>query len=171
MFRGKIQSSVESLKRAEMDGYKNFLDGFTACREKNSEKEANKYKPRVVAESAENVLLGNNASNIEVNHIQHTRYKTRTSTAGTLIISEESFNNSQRRRRRRRDASIEKTNNNVALSNAGQPGTDTMKDAKGTKRSHVKHSSDPTDFKTLHDRELLKNRYDARRLHQNPTNK
>ncbi|XP_015840769.1 uncharacterized protein LOC660401 isoform X2 [Tribolium castaneum] len=102
LFRRKLKTNEESLKRAELDGYKNFI--------------------------TPNVLLPNNASNIEVNHFKQNRYKTRTSSAGTLIISEESFNNRQRRRRRR-DASIENSNN--AQNNAGPYG-DTMPNTERT---------------------------------------
>lgn len=102
LFRRKLKPNEESLKRAEIDGYKNFITPY---------------------DKTENVLLPNNVFNIEVNHFKHNRYKTRTSSAGTLIISEESFNNRQRRRRRR-DASIENSNN--AQNNAGPYSNDTM---------------------------------------------
>ncbi|RZC37795.1 peptidyl-prolyl cis-trans isomerase G [Asbolus verrucosus] len=109
LFRRKLKYSEQSLKRAETDGYKNFMvphDNPAEPAEKSG----------AVVTTAENVLSLNNGSNIEVNHFKHNRYKTRTSSAGTLIISEESFNNCHRRRRRR-DASIENSNN--AQNNAG----------------------------------------------------
>lgn len=84
----------------------------------------------------ENVLLANNCSNIKIND---NRYKTRTSSAGTLVIREETFNNSYRRRRRR-DASIENSNN--AQNNAGPH----LKNTIGNRERgglHARHVSDP----------------------------
>ncbi|XP_049820351.1 uncharacterized protein LOC109609094 isoform X2 [Aethina tumida] len=92
LFRRKLKYNEESIKRAECDGYKNFITPNI-----NGDKSPGR-KPQRNKMTAENVLLANNVSNIEVNNITHKRYTTRTSSAGTLVISEESFKRHRRRR-------------------------------------------------------------------------
>ncbi|CAH0553789.1 unnamed protein product [Brassicogethes aeneus] len=92
LFRRKLKCSgggnAESLKRAESDGYRNFL----APHSKND-------KSTAVKMTAEHVLFGNDARNVQVNRVKHNnKYTTRTSSAGTLIIREESFSRYRRRR-------------------------------------------------------------------------
>lgn len=107
LFRRKLKYNEESIKRAECDGYKNFITPNI-----NGDKSPGR-KPQRNKMTAENVLLANNVSNIEVNNITHKRYTTRTSSAGTLVISEESFKRHRRRRSKPEvpDAIMEPTTN------------------------------------------------------------
>uniref|UniRef100_A0A6P7H655 Uncharacterized protein LOC114344785 isoform X2 n=1 Tax=Diabrotica virgifera virgifera TaxID=50390 RepID=A0A6P7H655_DIAVI len=124
LFRRKLRynSSEESIKRAEMDGYRNFItanipddesqirtgerDGDTAT---GRSKKPSRNRNRVM-QTAETVSLDTGARNMELEEFLHNkRYTTRTSSAGTLIIPEESFKEigddvQKRRRGRRRDA-------------------------------------------------------------------
>lgn len=80
--------SEESLKRAMADGYQKFLNV--------TENEKNRRKPYTRCKSQYEKIM-NEENKVVVNHFTHKKYKTRTSSAGTLII-DESFNSSYRRR-------------------------------------------------------------------------
>lgn len=81
--------SEESLKRAMADGYQKFLIP-TADVDK-------KMKPQHTRCKSLYGTIDENAQKPNINHLTHKRYKTRTSSAGTLII-DESFNSNYRRR-------------------------------------------------------------------------
>lgn len=85
----------ESLKRAVADGYQNFLNLRERTQNDCQKKEKRKSYPRAQCGIAAKV--DDSSHKLEVNHFTHKKYKTRTSSAGTLII-DESFNNSYRRR-------------------------------------------------------------------------
>lgn len=84
--------SQESLKRAMMDGYQNFLNFHSAPASDNQDK-----KRTYTRSKSQLGKVLNNEQKLDINHFTHKKYKTRTSSAGTLII-DESFNNGYRRR-------------------------------------------------------------------------
>lgn len=92
--------------------------------------------------------------------IQRNKYKTRTSSAGTLIITEESFSNYYRRRRRR-DGSSEKSSN--------VPNNSTLKkDADEGSTLHSRRGGDPRNLQTTHcEMEQEENRYASTREYNN----
>lgn len=81
--------SEESLKRAVADGYQKFLDF--------QESDNHKRDRRKSYTKMKSQFGTNEEQQADINHLTHKRYKTRTSSAGTLII-DESFNSSYRRR-------------------------------------------------------------------------
>lgn len=87
--RKPFRHQEESLKRAIADGYHNFL---------NHHEEEKRDKRRPTGRSAAEVINANEKrQQFEVSQPAHKKYKTRTSSAGTLIV-EESFSGSHRRR-------------------------------------------------------------------------
>ncbi|CAG9863715.1 unnamed protein product, partial [Phyllotreta striolata] len=98
--RSNINISSESLRRSESDSCRNSR---TKILEKNPE--TRKQKKNRVANPLETSKLQDNyeISNPQLEEFLHKkRYTTRTSSAGTLIIPEESFRTDPRRSRRRR---------------------------------------------------------------------
>lgn len=93
LFQRTMKYREESVKRAIADGYRNFIEPADA------EKKKKRNRQKYVKERCETVLLPVNHNMPEINYFTHKRYKTRTCSAGTLVISEESFNGSNHRRR------------------------------------------------------------------------
>ncbi|XP_030749447.1 uncharacterized protein LOC115877433 [Sitophilus oryzae] len=91
----------ESLKRAERDGYKNFLDTtpYRACSvDRSSDRNRKKPVPGYL-ETAETVFCNNKPQNFEIKDVEKPkRYRLRQSRAGILVISDESFSSSHRKR-------------------------------------------------------------------------
>lgn len=93
----RLRSSEESVKRAELDGYINFIRP-NIPHHKSQDKLSKSKKLLATAETVS--VVDNNATGLAVSDIKPKKYRTRTSSAGTLIISEESFNDAHHRRRR-----------------------------------------------------------------------
>ncbi|KAJ8911468.1 hypothetical protein NQ315_015235 [Exocentrus adspersus] len=132
LLKRKLRSSEESVKRAELDGYINFITPDIPHHKSQDKLNRNKKVPT----TADTVLVDNNTSSIVVNDCRAKKYKTRTSSAGTLIISEESFNDSHSRRRRQKvgnadKAPIEEKNGDIVGNarklNAGVHATELLK--------------------------------------------
>lgn len=85
--------SEESLKRAMADGYQKFLNVPRSV--SDSQKDRKKTYVRCKSQYEK---IADNEHKFDVSHFTHKKYKTRTSSAGTLII-DESFNSGYRRRR------------------------------------------------------------------------
>lgn len=99
-----MRSSEESVKRAELDGYINFIKPNIPHHK--SQDKLNKTKKLLT--TAETVLVDDNTSRLALYDIAPKKYRTRTSSAGTLVISEESFNEAHHRRRRRNVADVDR---------------------------------------------------------------
>ncbi|VEN52686.1 unnamed protein product, partial [Callosobruchus maculatus] len=98
-------SSEESIRRAELDGYRRFIKPHLSELQKepdSQEQPKTKSKRRNGLICSEGGIIQSNgkAQQAEVTEFQHKRYKTRTSSAGTLVI-EETFRSPNHRRRRR----------------------------------------------------------------------
>nr|CAH7740305.1 unnamed protein product [Callosobruchus chinensis] len=99
-------SSEESIRRAELDGYRRFIKPHLSESQKEPDsqqqpKTKSKRRNGLIQSTEDGIFQFNGkAQQPEVTDIQHKRYKTRTSSAGTLVI-EETFRNPNHRRRRR----------------------------------------------------------------------
>lgn len=90
--------SEESLKRAVADGYQNILNFRNVLPAHRSESDSHKdRKKSYIRSKSQYEKILDNEHKPDINHFTHKRYKTRTSSAGTLII-DESFNSGYRRR-------------------------------------------------------------------------
>ncbi|XP_056643329.1 uncharacterized protein LOC130449497 isoform X2 [Diorhabda sublineata] len=110
LFRRKLKyNSEESVKRAELDGYRNFItpnipNEQIQSKEQNKSEKNKKSNRSGIIHTIEAVSVDDSTKNIELSELLHKqKYTTRTSSAGTLIIPKESFQDCRRRRRRRRD--------------------------------------------------------------------
>ncbi|CAH1971371.1 unnamed protein product [Acanthoscelides obtectus] len=95
-------SSEESIRRAEMDGYRRFIKPHLSVSQKEPDLQP-KVKPRRrngLMQTTEGGSFNGKALQPEMTELHHKRYTTRTSSAGTLVI-EESFLKPTHRRRRR----------------------------------------------------------------------
>ncbi|XP_057659904.1 uncharacterized protein LOC130896122 isoform X2 [Diorhabda carinulata] len=113
LFRRKLRyNSEESIKRAELDGYRNFItpnipNEQIQSKEQNKSEKNKKSNRSGIIHTIEAVSVDDSTKNIELSELLHKqKYTTRTSSAGTLIIPKESFQDCRRRRRRRRDGNI-----------------------------------------------------------------
>lgn len=88
--------SEESLKRAVADGYQKFLD-FQDVRRSGSDSHLRNRRKSYTKTKSQYGTNVNDEKKVELNNFTHKRYKTRTSSAGTLII-DESFSNYCRKR-------------------------------------------------------------------------
>lgn len=96
LFRKSFRSSQESLKRAIADGYSNFITSALADEPAPTTNRRNRSYGR---SKTETVIQSDNHQNIDITTQKHKKYRTRTSSAGTLVISDESFRNPRHRRR------------------------------------------------------------------------
>lgn len=105
LYRKSLKYRDESLKRAITDGYENFLTPhFPEDKPAGNGRRNRKYTKH----NTENIALANTAQNADVTQLHHKKYKTRTSSAGTLIISDESFSFGRRRRRRNENGDVDR---------------------------------------------------------------
>ncbi|KAF5304341.1 hypothetical protein FQA39_LY09720 [Lamprigera yunnana] len=96
LFYGLMKYNEESVKRSIEDGYRNFITPMVP-KDVNQNGVASKKQKH-----AKEICDRQNISNTitpDINYFTHKRYKTRTCSAGTLIICEDSFNTTCRRRR------------------------------------------------------------------------
>lgn len=98
LFRKTFKRSQESVKRAIEDGYRNFITPYPLEDKPESEAEKEKQTRKYTRSKTETCQIPK-AQNVEIIKQQHKRYRTRTSSAGTLVISDESFSNPSHRRR------------------------------------------------------------------------
>nr|XP_023021708.1 uncharacterized protein LOC111510081 [Leptinotarsa decemlineata] len=118
LFKRKLRYNDEQdIKLSEKDAPSNFITSTIPEDEVQERFNKNKMGRRVM-HTADTISLLRNDRNIEVNDMREKKYTTRTSSAGTLIIPEESFRNAHRRRQRRdaadvNDASGRSTSNGV----------------------------------------------------------
>ncbi|KAI4457689.1 homeobox-like domain superfamily [Holotrichia oblita] len=89
LYKRLLKYNEESIKRAINDGYKKFLNEDI----NKSGKIPERMKKEMVKVKTE--------VKPEVNRVKYSKYITRTCSAGTLVIKEESFSNSNLRRRRK----------------------------------------------------------------------
>lgn len=89
LYKRLLKYNEESIKRAINDGYKKFLNEDI----NKSGKIPERMKKETVKVKTE--------AKPEVNRVKYSKYITRTCSAGTLVIKEESFSNSNLRRRRK----------------------------------------------------------------------
>ncbi|KAK9737152.1 hypothetical protein QE152_g10945 [Popillia japonica] len=89
LYKRLLKYNEESIKRAINDGYKKFLNVDI----NKSGKIPERMKKETVKVKTE--------AKPEVNRVKYSKYITRTCSAGTLVIKEESFSNSNLRRRRK----------------------------------------------------------------------
>ncbi|GJQ68924.1 hypothetical protein Trydic_g6112 [Trypoxylus dichotomus] len=89
-----LKYNDESIKRAINDGYKKFLNAdINEKTSNNNNAKVEKMKKEIVQVKPE--------LKPEINRVRYSKYITRTCSAGTLVIKEESFNNPNFRRRRK----------------------------------------------------------------------
>lgn len=98
LFRKTFKRSQESVKRAIEDGYRNFITPHPLKDKPKKEPEKEKQIRKYTRSKTETGQIPS-AQNLEILKQQHTRYRTRTSSAGTLVISDESFSHPGHRRR------------------------------------------------------------------------
>lgn len=101
-----LKRSEESLKRAILDGYSSFISTDLKAPEDRKVTKAKRSKSGQRMEVV-NGLVDDCFDNVGLVVLDNKKYRTRTSSAGTLIISEDSFECNQNRRRRRRKGNNE----------------------------------------------------------------
>ncbi|XP_060524459.1 uncharacterized protein LOC132700896 isoform X2 [Cylas formicarius] len=97
LFKKMAKYKEESLKRAEIDGFRKFivtddipLDPAGATNKKKN--------PTYCLATAETVFCDNRPKHMEITDVKEKKYKLRQSRAGILVISDESFSSNHRRR-------------------------------------------------------------------------
>lgn len=135
LYRKSSKYRDESMKRAITDGYSNFLTSNPPESKTASNGRRNRQYTR---HNTENVVVSNNAQNIDVTQLHHKKYKTRTSSAGTLIISDESFSFGRRRRQRNQNENNHKKHADVQ---------ELLDKIRSRKNKQLRQISDPTVYK------------------------
>lgn len=140
LFRKTFRRSQESVKRAIEDGYRNFITPHPLKDKQEPETVPGKEKQiRKYTRSKTETGQIPSAQNVEILNQQHKRYRTRTSSAGTLVISDESFSHTGRRRRIPNNNSVENepyNTNRELLANA-------IRKSRQQYRPHQRAISDP----------------------------
>lgn len=134
LYRKSSRYSDESMKRAITDGYSNFLASPFAEDKPTAKGRRNRQYTK---HNTENIAVSNNVQNADVTQLHHKTYKTRTSSAGTLIISDESFSFGRRRRERNDNANNHKRHANVQ---------ELLEKIRSRKNKQLRQISDPTAY-------------------------
>lgn len=154
LFQRMMKYNEESIKRAIADGYRNFITPLVSEKSEetandNVKLENNRKKNRQnhTLLEGETVLQSNNFDSPEISYLTHKRYKTRTCSAGTLIITEESFNGSNHRRRRNKMSDGASTSDTKTGASASFKKDNALESSRNTidksRVEHIRQASDP----------------------------
>ncbi|KAK4880875.1 hypothetical protein RN001_004194 [Aquatica leii] len=128
VFQALTKHNEESAKRAILDGYREFITPQKTLYEEESDVEENSKKHKPIKELCDYSESSNSVLKPEINSLTHKRYRTRTCSAGTLVVCEDSFKNYRRRRRNvlkeeqcNYGSVIEENNNTVQMTKTSEP--------------------------------------------------